>query len=277
MVRYKNLFFDLDDTLWDTAANSRDSLSEAFVYCRLDRFFPGFEEFSRLYSAHNEQLWADYAVGKIDKDRLNFERFAHPFRLAGQETGDYRGFRPLDAQGILPPGAAARATGRPLLETFAKHFFALIPTKTKTLPHAFAVLQALRGRGYRLFILSNGFRELQSRKMRNSGLDAYFRKVLLSDDIGLLKPNPRFFHFALSATQSLPRESLMIGDNLRTDILGAYHAGIDQLYFNPRRLPIPAASPPPTSPTAPALPAPPPGWKPTFEVHSLAEIPSLLP
>ena len=97
MVRYKNLFFDLDDTLWDTAANSRDSLSEAFVYCRLDRFFPGFEEFSRLYSAHNEQLWADYAVGKIDKDRLNFERFAH------------RRLMRMDA------AASASVAGRPLI------------------------------------------------------------------------------------------------------------------------------------------------------------------
>lgn len=276
MVSYKSLFFDLDDTLWDTAANSRNSLSEAFVYCNLSRFYPDFETFYRAYSEHNEQLWAEYAAGKFDKSFLNFERFAHPFRQIGQEVGTEEGFEPLDAQGLLPPAAAACATGRQLLETFAKRFFQLIPQQKRTVPHAFDVLHILKERGYRLFILSNGFRELQYRKMKSAGLDPFFRKIILSDDIGLLKPDPRFFHFALSATQSLPRECLMIGDNLRTDILGAHHAGIDQLYFNPRRMPIPNENPPSTSPKAPALPPFPRGWRPTFEVHSLAEIPELL-
>lgn len=277
MVNYKSLFFDLDDTLWDTAANSRSSLSEAFVYCNLSRFFPDFETFYRIYSVRNEQLWTEYAAGRIDKSLLNFERFAHPFRQVGQETGTPDDFQPLDPQGILPADAAALATGRPLLETFAKQFFLLIPTQKRTVPHAFSVLQALQERGYRLYILSNGFRELQHRKMKNSGLEGFFRKTVLSDDIALLKPDPRFFHYALSVTQSSPRESLMIGDNLCTDILGAFHAGIDQLYFNPRKLPIPTENPPSTLAQAAALPRLPHGWRPTFEVHSLAEIPGLLP
>ena len=274
--RYESLFFDLDDTLWDTTANSRDSLSEAFVCCGLDRYFPSFEAFYRIYHSHNEQLWSDYAAGRIDKDTLNFERFAHPFRSAGIETGTATGFQALAPVGESTTEACAHATGRELLARFSALFFSLIPTKRKVLPHAHETLRLLQERGYRLFVLSNGFRELQSRKMQAAGLDGFFRRIVLSDDIGILKPNPRLFHFALSATQSDPRRSLMIGDNIRTDILGAFHAGLDQMYFNPRHLPIPTAAPAATSPTAPLLPEPPKGWKPTFEVHALAEIPLLL-
>lgn len=277
MVSYKSLFFDLDDTLWDTAANSHSSLSKAFAYCNLSRFFPGFEEFYRIYSQRNEQLWSLYAAGKIDKPLLNFERFAYPFRYIGQETGTPDGFQPLDPQGILPPELAVQATGRPLLETFAKQFFSLIPAQRRTIPNAFPVLHTLKERGYRLFILSNGFRELQHRKMKNSGLEPFFRKTILSDDIGLLKPNPQFFHYALSVTQSTPQESLMIGDNLRTDIVGAYHAGIDQLYFNPHRLPVSQENALPNWPGQSTPPNLPDRWRPTFEVHSLSEIPGLLP
>ena len=79
------------------------------------------------------------------------------------------------------------------------------------MPHAKEVLEYLASR-YNLFILSNGFHELQSRKMHSAGIDHYFKKVILSDDIGLLKPAPQLFYFALSATQSELRDSLMIGD-----------------------------------------------------------------
>ncbi len=86
------------------------------------------------------------------------------------------------------------------------------PTKSKLMPHAREVLEYLSGK-YNLYILSNGFKELQSHKMRSSGIDEYFKKVVLSDDIGILKPWPEIFHFALSTTQSELNNSLMIGDS----------------------------------------------------------------
>lgn len=89
------------------------------------------------------------------------------------------------------------------------------------MPHAKEVLEYLAPK-YNLYILSNGFRELQSCKMRSAGVDTYFKKVILSEDIGVLKPRPEIFHFALSATQSELRESLMIGDSWEADIAGAH-------------------------------------------------------
>ena len=86
------------------------------------------------------------------------------------------------------------------------------------MPHAQEVLEYLAPK-YNLYILSNGFQELQCHKMRSAGIDHYFKKVVLSDDIGILKPWPEIFHFAMSATQSELRESLMVG-------------GMHQVFYN---------------------------------------------
>jgi len=80
--------------------------------------------------------------------------------------------------------------------------------------------------------LSNGFRELQYEKMRSAGIDSFFKKVILSEDIKIMKPYTEIFHFALSTTQSELKESVMIGDSWDADIVGAYRVGMDQFYVN---------------------------------------------
>lgn len=126
-------------------------------------------------------------TGKDHKDELNRQRFLYPLEQVG--WGDAE-----------------------LAKRFSDDFFSVIPTKAKLMPHAREVLDYLSER-YNLYILSNGFQELQCHKMRSAGIDGYFRKVVLSDDIGVLKPHAPIFHFALSATQSYLEDSLMVGDN----------------------------------------------------------------
>ena len=87
------------------------------------------------------------------------------------------------------------------------------------MPYAKEVLEYLAPK-YNLYILSNGFRELQSRKMRSAGVDIYFKKVILSEDLGVLKPWPEL------------RESLMIGDSWEADITGAHGIGMHQAFYN---------------------------------------------
>ena len=132
-------------------------------------------------------------------------------------------WHPLQQVGVEEAGLA---------QAFAADFFAVIPTCKKLMPHARETLEYLSTR-YRLYILSNGFRELQYRKMCSAGIEGYFRRVVLSEDIGLLKPRKELFDFALSATQSEARDSLMIGDNWENDIAGARNAGWHQAYYAP--------------------------------------------
>lgn len=203
---YKNLFFDLDDTLWAFSLNARDTYEEMYRKYGYDRFFDSFEHYYSLYNRRNLELWAEYADGKVTKEELNRQRYLYP----------------LEAVGVYESALA---------KAYEKDALAAIPTKSKLMPHAREVLEYLSPR-YNLYILSNGFKELQFHKMRSSGIDKYFRKIVLSDDIGILKPWPEIFHFALSATQSELNESLMIGDSWENDIAGAAGVGMHQVFYN---------------------------------------------
>lgn len=205
-LQYKNLFFDLDDTLWAFSLNARDTFEEMYLKYRYGRFFDSFQHFYTLYQRRNAELWEEYGNGQVTKEELNRQRFLYPLQAVGAE----------DAA---------------LAKSFSDDFFAVISTKSRLMPHAREVLEYLSPR-YNLYILSNGFQELQCHKMRSSGIDGFFKKVVLSDDIGVLKPWPEIFHFALSATQSELRDSLMIGDSWENDITGAKRVGMHQAFYN---------------------------------------------
>lgn len=203
---YKNLFFDLDDTLWAFSENARDAFGEVYESFHFERYFDSFEHFYSIYNGRNQQLWVDYGDGKITKEQLNQERFLYPLRQVGVDN----------------PQLAAE---------YSALFFQIIPTKEKLMPHAKEVLDYLAPR-YHLYILSNGFRELQSRKMQSAGIDSYFRRVVLSEDLLINKPHAELFYFALSSTQSELKESLMIGDSWDADIVGAEGVGMHQVFYN---------------------------------------------
>lgn len=171
-----------------------------------DRFFRSFQHFYTLYQYRNVELWEEYGRGQVSKEELNRQRFLYPLEAVG-------------------------ARDAALAEAFSDDFFSVIPTKSRLMPHAYEVLEYLAEK-YNLYILSNGFQELQCHKMRSAGIDRFFKKIVLSDDIGVLKPWPEIFHFALSATQSEVRDSLMIGDSWENDVAGAKGVGMHQVFYN---------------------------------------------
>ncbi|MDD2799441.1 MAG: YjjG family noncanonical pyrimidine nucleotidase [Bacteroidales bacterium] len=204
-MKYKSIFIDLDDTLWDTRANSKESMSEVYEKYKLAQWFPSFEFYYKIYSKKNLELWNLYHFGKITKQELTKERFLFPLLQVGVKDEDL-----------------ARNLGYDFLMGTA--------TKTKLVKNAIELLDYLSPK-YRLFILSNGFREVQFKKIDNSGLSPYFEKVIVSEDAGANKPHPDIYHYALKSTNSRKNESIMIGDNPETDIAGAYNLKIDQIYF----------------------------------------------
>lgn len=168
--------------------------------------FRSFSHFYTLYSGKNEELWNEYGAGRITKDELNEQRFAYP---------------------LLQVGVADKA----LVKAYSDNFFDDIVYKKKLMPHAREALEYLAS-AYNLYILSNGFRELQEQKMRSAGVEGYFKKIVLSEDIGVHKPFPEIFYFAMSATQSELHTSLMIGDNWKNDVEGAKNVGMGNVYYN---------------------------------------------
>lgn len=206
-MKYKSIFIDLDDTLWAFTENARDTFEDMYHQYRFERYFQSFDHFMELYVPKNLELWDLYGRHEISKDELNARRFSYPLLQVGVDD----------------PA---------LVKAYSDGFFAAIPYKRKLMPHAMEALEYLSGK-YRLYILSNGFRELQEQKMRSAGILHYFRKIVLSEDIGVHKPFPAIFNFAMSATQSEFRTSLMIGDNWKNDIVGAREVGMGQGYYCP--------------------------------------------
>jgi len=208
--KYKHLFFDLDHTLWDFEANSAETLKELFTSFQLTRFFSDFEDFHSRYSVHNMELWKQYRRGTIKKLFLNVERFRRPFSEVGFD----------DPQIALD---------------FARQYVTISPTKTKLFPDTIEVLEALKLR-YKLYIITNGFLEVQQKKLKNSGLAPFFDRTYISDQIGVQKPHPYFFEYAIKSSHASPKASLVIGDSLEADIKGAQKAGLDHVFFNSKRI-----------------------------------------
>lgn len=208
MQKYRNLFIDLDDTLYDFSAASREAFNETYDSLHYERYFDSFSHYMSIYSPYNLELWRIYGEGKITKEELNRRRFSHP----------------LESVGINDAELAAQ---------FCREALSRIPTKGNLVPGAKELLGYLRPK-YRMFILSNGFVELQSRKMATAGIDGYFDDVILSEEIGVNKPSPELFEYALKKTGAQLEESIMIGDMFDTDIKGAANIGMDQIYFNPK-------------------------------------------
>lgn len=210
MGKYRTIFIDLDDTIYDFAAASRESFEEAYTLLGYERFFNSFSHFLSLYEPHNLELWGLYGEGKITKAELNKDRYSYPLRMVGIDNQE-------------------------LADTFCHEVLSRIPTKNKVIPGAIELLEYLYPK-YDLYILSNGFKELQEHKMQTAGLRKYFKKIVLSEDIGINKPNPELFIHALQVAGASTEESIMIGDMFDTDIVGAAGVEMDQIFYNRKGL-----------------------------------------
>lgn len=208
MRKYRNLFIDLDDTVYDFSAASRESFLETYELLDYGRYFDSFEQYMEIYTPYNLELWRIYGEGKITKEELNRRRYSHPLEVVG-------------------------VNDQQLADTFCREALGRIPTKGNLVPGAIELLEYLRPK-YNMYILSNGFKELQSRKMKTAGIDGYFDALILSEDIGVNKPDRRLYEYALDKTSSELGESIMIGDMFETDIAGAANIGMDSIYYNPK-------------------------------------------
>ncbi len=209
MKKYIDLFIDFDDTLYDTHGNAVIALGELFDALHLERWFPDAQVFYDRYWETNIDLWTRYSRGEITRDYLIVERFRRPLSYGqGLEPSiDYC----LEASDL---------------------FLDFCSSKPGLVAGARELMDYLKGRGYRMHLCSNGFHEVQYKKLRACGLHDFFDTVILSEDAGANKPSKVFFDYAFQQTGAQKKTTLMIGDNFQTDILGAKRAGLDTAYFN---------------------------------------------
>ena len=208
-MKYKDLFIDFDDTLYDTYGNAVIALQETFEAFALGQYFDDPQTFYDAYWAANIDLWTRYSRGEITRDFLIVERFRRP----------------------LSVGNGIDITEEYCLKMSDK-FLDFCASKSGVVEGAHELMDYLRQKGYRMHMCSNGFHEVQYKKLASCGLHDYFDTIILSEDAGVNKPSPLYFDYALKTSGASRETTLMIGDNLQTDIQGALSAGIDALLFN---------------------------------------------
>jgi YjjG family noncanonical pyrimidine nucleotidase len=211
IMNYKTVFIDLDDTLWDFHANAKSSLEEIYDERNLGQYFDSFDQYFNLYAKRNIELWEMYGKGTISKEALSLERFEHPLIQVGIDNA-------------------------PLAKEIGEQYLGLLPTRTMLVPYAKELLDYLFHK-YPLTVVSNGFVEVQYKKLKSCHIEQYFAHVVLSEAAQALKPDKRIFEYALKLNNATASETIMIGDSYDSDILGAQNSGIDQIYFNPNQKP----------------------------------------
>jgi len=205
---YKNLvtdvFFDLDHTLWDFEKNSALTYKKVLVENNLE---VNLSDFLEVYIPNNIALWKLYREDKITSEELRYQRLKKTFDALKYKISD-------DSIAIL-----------------SNQYIEYLSTYNHLFPNAIEILEYLKP-NYKLHIITNGFKEVQDRKLKKSNIFNYFSQIINSETAGVKKPNPIIFNKALELTAITAENALMIGDSLEADIIGAQAAGFHVLHFN---------------------------------------------
>ena len=207
-MAYKDLFFDLDHTLWDFETNSKETIQELYNTHRLaDLGIVDFDGFYSTYSAHNHRLWDRYTKGFIKQEELRWKRVylsLLDFKVANE----------------------------PLAKQMSQAYLEILPNKKHLFPYTIEILEYLKQRDYKMHLITNGFESVQFKKIKNSGLQDYFIEVITSEASNSLKPQKEIFEYALKNANASVEKSIMIGDNESADIQGGINMGMDTIFVN---------------------------------------------
>ncbi|HET8837616.1 MAG TPA: YjjG family noncanonical pyrimidine nucleotidase [Flavobacteriaceae bacterium] len=199
-----DIFFDLDHTLWDFEKNSAVAFERIFAKHKIELELQTFLE---CYIPINNNYWELYQRDEITQEKLRCGRLNDTF---------------CSLQFAISPEK---------IEELATDYIDHLPHSSHLFPGVLTSLEYLHKK-YRLHIITNGFQEVQRRKMASAKIDHYFKTVTTSDEVGVKKPNPKIFAHALEKARVAKANCLMIGDNLEADIRGARDFGIQTLHFS---------------------------------------------
>lgn len=204
MKEVNNLFFDLDHTLWDFDKNSDLTF---FKILKKNNLNIDVSKFLNSYHPINRKYWELYRENKVSKADLRYYRLSDTFKKLNYDINDN------------------------LINQLAIDYIEHLSDFNHLIPDTLIVLNSLKS-NYRMHIITNGFKEVQKRKLEKSKLIQYFDSVTISEDVGVKKPHKLIFDHALTAANANVENSVMIGDNFNADILGALGVGMKAIYYD---------------------------------------------
>ncbi|WP_397447330.1 YjjG family noncanonical pyrimidine nucleotidase [Polaribacter sp. R77954] len=203
-MKIQHVFFDLDHTLWDFEKNSDLTFQKIFNIHQLAIDLP---TFLKVYKPLNLEFWRLYREEKITKTALRYQRLKAAFDAVNYSISD------------------------DLINKIADEYIDFLPGFNHLFDGTFEILDYLKDK-YQLHIITNGFEEIQSKKMQSSNISDYFDVIITSESVGVKKPNPKVFYHALKVANADVDNSIMIGDSVEADILGALHVGMKAIHCN---------------------------------------------
>ncbi|MGK0329828.1 YjjG family noncanonical pyrimidine nucleotidase [Polaribacter sp.] len=204
MAAIKHVFFDLDHTLWDFEKNSDLTFKKIFLKHDIKTDLIGF---LKIYKPLNIEYWKLYREEKINKEELRYQRLKTAFDAINYEISD------------------------DLIDILAIDYIECLPDYNHLFEGTFEILEYLKGK-YKLHIITNGFEEIQTKKMESSRILDYFSTLVTSESVGVKKPNPKVFNYALEKANAQSNNSIMIGDSIEADIEGALSVGMKAIHVN---------------------------------------------
>lgn len=205
-MKYKVLLFDADETLFDFKKSERIALEHSVSDFDIP-YDP--EHHLKIYEAINTVIWKEFEEGKITQNTLKVERF----KRLSDELG-------IDFDPHL----------------FSERYMYHLAEASFLLDDTSVLLEKLKGK-FKLAIVTNGLAYVQNRRIGNSSIAAHFSHIVISEEVGVAKPNPEIFEHTLKLIGHMDKSDvLMIGDSLSSDIKGGFNFGIDTCWYNPKRL-----------------------------------------
>ena len=204
MKHINHIFWDLDHTLWDFDRNSDLTF---FKILNENTIKVDVSSFLKTYHPINRKYWELYRLNKVSKSHLRFYRLSDTFKELGVEVSD------------------------DLVNKLSIDYINHLSDFNYLIPNALTILEKFH-LNYNMHIITNGFKEVQRKKLEKSGLSKYFKTITISEDVGFKKPSKEIFLQAVTKANAIIENSVMIGDNFNADIIGAKSIGMKAIYYN---------------------------------------------
>jgi YjjG family noncanonical pyrimidine nucleotidase len=209
-TKYNAVFFDADDTLFDYPRAERAAVRACLREFGLR---VGLRTFIGSYRRHNLEMWRAFERGETDQATLRVERF----RRVAAEFGIAH----------LP------------VERISAFYLEALSGQPHLFPGALATVRAL-AKKFPLALVTNGIAAVQRRRFAASPITRYFQSVVISEEVGIAKPDPRIFAPALEKIGVVAGDVLYVGDSVTSDMAAARNAGMDFCWLNPAGAPVPS-------------------------------------